>query len=69
MPSNSPTQQQYYHCYQIFPPFCVHQRVKYPGFPTEVAGEGEGGGGGLGGGKLILNHYRHLNFKEPEKRK
>ena len=52
MPSNSPTQQQYYHCYQIFPPFCVHQRVKYPGFPTEVAGEGEGGGGGVGRGQV-----------------
>ena len=45
-----------------FPPFRVHQQVKYPGFLPQVKGWGS---------KLILlfDHNRHLNLKELKKRK
>ena len=56
-----------------FPPFRVHQQVKYPGFLSQVVcvcGEG-GGGAGWWGRKLILlfHHNRHLRLKELKKRK
>ena len=47
-----------------FPPFRVHQQVKYLGFLPHV-------GVGGWGSKLILlfDHNRHLNLKELKKRK
>ena len=45
-----------------FPPFRVHQQVKYPGF-LRLRGRGGWGSNSI----LLFDHNRHLNLKELKK--